>query len=86
MATAQRVSHNRYCAVLLRLRSFCAAQTFRCFAVVQAERALRPRLRRAEMIERPARVRIRRRKPCLRLRRRLLGWNVRLLTVVLPIH
>ena len=29
---------------------------------------------------RPARVRMRRRKPCLRARRRLLGWYVRLLT------
>ena len=33
---------------------------------------------------RPARVRIRRRKPWVRLRRRLLGWNVRLLTGKLP--
>jgi hypothetical protein len=33
---------------------------------------------------RPARVRIRRRKPWVRLRRRLLGWNVRLLTEELP--
>ena len=32
------------------------------------------------MIERPARVRMRRRNPWVRLRRRLLGWNVRLLT------
>lgn len=47
----------------------------------QAESDLRPLPRRAEMIERPARVRIRARKPCLRLRRRLLGWKVRLLTV-----
>jgi hypothetical protein len=31
---------------------------------------------------RPARVRMRRRKPCVLARRRLLGWNVRLLTVV----
>src|SRR6185295_19948900 len=36
------------------------------------------------MIERPARVRIRRRNPWVRLRRRLLGWNVRLLTGKLP--
>jgi len=33
---------------------------------------------------RPARVRIRRRKPWVRLRRRLLGWNVRLVTGKLP--
>lgn len=29
-------------------------------------------------IDRPARVRMRARKPCFRLRRRLLGWKVRL--------
>ena len=46
---------------------------------------MRPLLRRAEMMERPARVRIRERKPCLRLRRRLLGWKVRLLTVYLSL-
>lgn len=33
---------------------------------------------------RPARVRIRRRKPWVRLRRRLLGWKVRLVTGKLP--
>lgn len=37
--------------------------------------------RRAARIARPARVRIRTRKPCLRARRRLFGWKVRLLTV-----
>lgn len=47
----------------------------------QAESSLRPLARRVEMMDRPARVRIRERKPCLRLRRRLLGWKVRLLTV-----
>jgi hypothetical protein len=50
----------------------------------QADRRLRPLRRRAEMTARPARVRIRRRKPWVRLRRRLLGWNVRLLTGKLP--
>lgn len=45
----------------------------------------RPLRRRDETISRPARVRIRRRNPCLRARRRLFGWNVRLLTGVLPI-
>jgi hypothetical protein len=50
----------------------------------QADRRARPLRRRAEMIARPARVRIRRRKPWVRLRRRLLGWNVRLLTGKLP--
>jgi hypothetical protein len=45
---------------------------------------VRPLRRRAATMARPARVRIRRRKPCVRLRRRLLGWNVRLLTRKLP--
>ncbi len=40
----------------------------------------RPLLRRDARIARPARVRMRRRKPWVRLRRRLLGWKVRLLT------
>src|SRR4051794_23020881 len=35
------------------------------------------------MIARPARVRIRRRNPCVLARRRLFGWNVRLLTAKL---
>jgi hypothetical protein len=34
----------------------------------------RPLPRRAERIARPARVRMRSRKPCLRCRRRLFGW------------
>ena len=50
----------------------------------QAESFVRPLRRRAATMARPARVRIRRRKPCVRLRRRLLGWNVRLLTRKLP--
>jgi hypothetical protein len=41
----------------------------------------RPLARRADRIARPARVRIRRRKPCVLARRRLLGWKVRLLTI-----
>ena len=36
--------------------------------------------RRAEMMARPARVRMRRRKPWVFARRRLFGWYVRLLT------
>jgi hypothetical protein len=43
----------------------------------QAPRRLRPRARRALSTARPPRVRIRPRKPCVLLRRRLLGWNVR---------
>jgi hypothetical protein len=40
----------------------------------------RPFRRRAERTARPARVRIRSRNPCTLARRRLFGWNVRLLT------
>ena len=40
----------------------------------------RPLARRFLRIARPARVFIRARKPCLRLRRRVFGWKVRLVT------
>jgi hypothetical protein len=46
----------------------------------QAERLSRPLRRRAARMARPARVRMRRRNPCVLARRLLLGWNVRLLT------
>ncbi len=46
----------------------------------QAESCSRPLARRAARIARPARVRMRSRKPCVLARRRLLGWKVRLLT------
>jgi len=49
----------------------------------QAARRLRPLRRRDARMARPARVRIRRRKPCVLWRRRLFGWNVRLLTRML---
>ena len=42
---------------------------------------VRPFARRAERMARPARVRIRRRKPWFFARRRLLGWKVRLLII-----
>ena len=42
-----------------------------------AERRLRPLRRRRLRMARPCRVRMRARKPCLRFRRRLFGWNVR---------
>src|SRR5699024_9542857 len=45
----------------------------------QADSEERPRARRALTMLRPARVRIRARKPCFLWRRRLFGWNVRLL-------
>ena len=62
-------------AHLMRLRAGSTAKTRRCD---QADNARRPLRRRLDTIERPARVRIRRRKPCTRARRRLFGWKVRL--------
>ena len=50
----------------------------------QAESSVRPLARRAERMPRPARVRMRARKPCFLARRRLLGWKVRLLMGSLP--
>ena len=52
----------------------------------QAARRLRPLRRRLDRIERPARVRMRRRKPWVLCRRRLFGWNVRLLNVFTPLE
>ena len=49
----------------------------RCEAPHYAERRLRPLARRRFRIICPARVDMRARKPCLRLRRRTLGWYVR---------
>ena len=46
----------------------------------QAESSTRPLRRRAARMARPARVRMRSRKPCVLARRRLFGWKVRLLT------
>src|SRR3954467_9350542 len=48
--------------------------------VAQTASLLRPLRRRADRMDRPARVRIRRRNPCTLWRRRLFGWYVRLLT------
>ena len=50
----------------------------------QAESSVRPLARRAERMPRPARVRMRARKPCFLARRRLLGWKVRLVMGSLP--
>lgn len=50
-----------------------------------AESSRRPLRRRAARIARPARVRMRSRKPCTRARLRLFGWKVRLLTVISPV-
>src|ERR687896_2011435 len=46
----------------------------------QAPSRVRPLARRRAMIERPARVRIRIRKPCVLARLRLFGWKVRFTT------
>ncbi len=48
--------------------------------VTQADRRVRPLVRRDAMMARPARVRMRSRKPWVFARRRLFGWKVRLLT------
>ncbi len=57
------------------------------FAPNYADREARPLARRREMTVRPARVRMRARKPCTRARRRLFGWKVRLplATVTTPL-
>ena len=49
----------------------------------QADSRLRPFCRRFRIMARPALVRILRRNPCLRDRRRLLGWNVLFIGVLL---
>jgi hypothetical protein len=49
----------------------------------QADSSERPFWRRAAKMARPARVRMRRRKPWVLALRRLFGWNVRLLTRIL---
>jgi len=55
-------------------------QAGRLRSVTQALSRERPLWRRAARTARPARVRIRSRKPWVFARRRLFGWNVRLLT------
>jgi len=66
------------CRKSLELRILNDRGNMRSIDQAHADRRARPLRRRAEMMARPARVRIRRRKPWVRLRRRLLGWNVRL--------
>jgi hypothetical protein len=56
-----------------------AACLLRC-CPCQAESSERPLRRRAARMARPARVRMRSRKPWVFARRRLFGWKVRLLT------
>jgi len=50
------------------------------FELVLAANDLRPRLRRALMTRRPPLVAMRARKPCVRRRLILLGWNVRFMS------
>lgn len=52
----------------------------------QAERRLRPRARRRARTRRPFLVAMRARKPWVRFRLRTLGWNVRFMSVVPPVH
>jgi hypothetical protein len=57
-------------------------------STLQADSSLRPLRRRAAMMARPARVRMRKRNPWVFARRRLFGWKVRLplvTAVVLPV-
>ena len=61
---------------LIRLRAESTAQE--PVGEDQAESARRPLRRRPDTMARPARVRMRSRKPCTRARRRLFGWKVRL--------
>jgi hypothetical protein len=66
-----------------RRRIRAAAGSKADLASAQARQALsraRPLRRRAARTARPARVRMRSRNPCVLARRRLFGWNVRLLT------
>ena len=60
----------------MRLRAGSTAQ--KTCRSDQADNARRPLRRRFDTMERPARVRMRKRKPCTRARRRLFGWKVRL--------
>ena len=61
-----------------------AGSTSRASPGSQAESSARPLRRRAARMARPARVRMRSRKPCVLARRRLFGWKVRLLTCTSP--
>ena len=64
-----------------------AGSTMRCArgstGVSQADSLARPLRRRAARMARPARVDMRRRKPCVFERRRLLGWKVRLVVTAI---
>jgi hypothetical protein len=63
-----------------RVTRFALASTRKYYA----DSSVRPLRRRAPRMARPARVRMRRRKPCTLERRRLFGWKVLLLIAVSP--
>jgi hypothetical protein len=71
-----------------RVSRLAAGSNVRDPRMCQADSSERPLRRRAAMIARPARVRMRNRNPWVLARRRLFGWNVRLplvTAVVLPV-
>ena len=70
----------RPCSPSARVSRFGLASTAR----TRRRARCGPCARRAERMARPARVRMRRRKPCFLARRRLFGWKVRLLMGSLP--
>lgn len=61
-------------------RCSVGSTSWTCGQAAQADSLERPLLRRFATIARPARVRMRSRKPWVFARRRLFGWKVRLLT------
>src|SRR5256714_2339768 len=69
-----------------RRRRRCAVASTRTLQRPQAESSVRPLARRGGRIARPARVRMRSRKPWVFARRRLFGWKVRLLTSALRLQ
>jgi hypothetical protein len=71
---------HRGCEVLAPPQPILGGQHSMTPVADQADRRVRPLPRRVARIARPARVRIRSRKPWVFARRRLFGWKVRLLT------
>jgi hypothetical protein len=63
-----------------RIRAAAGSMSMRWRSRPQTLTRARPFRRLAARTARPARVRMRSRKPCVFARRRLFGWNVRLLT------
>jgi hypothetical protein len=67
-----------------RVTRFDLASTCVSLSRYYADSSVRPLRRRAARIARPARVRMRSRKPWTLARRRLFGWKVLLLMVIAP--